>query len=285
MRFYENELPDINDMVIVKVNSIEDMGVYVSLLEYDNIEGMIQMSELSRKRIRSISNIIRVGTIEICVVLRVDKIKIQVDLSKKKVNTEDIEPCQQRYNKSKSVNGIITYISSISKVDLKQLYEDIIWPLNKQYGCAYDAFKSRNPNIFDFIKNEDVKKHLIEQLNHKFKSKPVKLCADFEISCYTSEGIDAIKYALNNIEGDVKIQLISSPKYIITTINENQNEGILLIEKSLEEIKNKIMSRDGMFEITSKPTIITEEINFNKKVESDDDEEEDDVVGMGDILI
>jgi translation initiation factor 2 alpha subunit (eIF-2alpha) len=44
-------------------------------LEYDNTEGMILLSELSRRRIRSVQKLIRVGRNEVVVVLRVDKEK------------------------------------------------------------------------------------------------------------------------------------------------------------------------------------------------------------------
>lgn len=44
-------------------------------LEYDNIEGMILLSELSRRRIRSVAKLIRVGRNEVVVVLRVDREK------------------------------------------------------------------------------------------------------------------------------------------------------------------------------------------------------------------
>ncbi len=56
------------------------MGAYVKLLEYDNIDGMILLSELSRRRIRSIQKLIRVGRNEVVVVLRVDKEKGGEDL-------------------------------------------------------------------------------------------------------------------------------------------------------------------------------------------------------------
>ncbi len=52
---------------------------YVELLEYDNIEGMILLSELSRRRIRSINKLIRVDRNECVVVLRVDKEKVTGD--------------------------------------------------------------------------------------------------------------------------------------------------------------------------------------------------------------
>ena len=60
---------------MVNVRSIAEMGAYVSLLEYDNIEGMIMLSELSRRRIRSINRLVRIGRNECVVVIRVDEEK------------------------------------------------------------------------------------------------------------------------------------------------------------------------------------------------------------------
>ena len=74
-RFYEQHFPEVEDVVMVNVRSIAEMGAYVHLLEYNNIEGMILLSELSRRRIRSINKLIRVGRNECVVVIRVDKDK------------------------------------------------------------------------------------------------------------------------------------------------------------------------------------------------------------------
>ena len=60
---------------MVNVRSIAEMGAYVSLLEYNNIEGMIMLSELSRRRIRSINKLVRIGRNECVVVIRVDETK------------------------------------------------------------------------------------------------------------------------------------------------------------------------------------------------------------------
>ena len=74
-RFYANRYPEVEDVVMVNVRSIAEMGAYVHLLEYNNIEGMILLSELSRRRIRSINKLIRVSRNEVVVVIRVDKDK------------------------------------------------------------------------------------------------------------------------------------------------------------------------------------------------------------------
>ncbi|KAI0368305.1 eukaryotic translation initiation factor 2 subunit alpha [Pilatotrama ljubarskyi] len=118
MRYYEQRYPEVDELVMVQVRQIAEMGAYVKLLEYDNIEGMILLSELSRRRIRSIQKLIRVGRNEVVVVLRVDKEKGYIDLSKRRVSPEDIVKCEERYMKSKTVASIMRHVASkIPSVD------------------------------------------------------------------------------------------------------------------------------------------------------------------------
>jgi translation initiation factor 2 subunit 1 len=81
-RFYKQKFPELEDVVMVNVKSIAEMGAYVMLLEYNNIEGMILLSELSRRRIRSINKLVRVGRNECVVVIRVDTDKGKTRLYK-----------------------------------------------------------------------------------------------------------------------------------------------------------------------------------------------------------
>lgn len=92
--------PEPDTQVMVQVKQIQENGAYVKLvsetyhssrrrhcrladmssrsfpqLEYDNVEGMILLSELSRRRIRSIQKLIRVGRNEVVMVMRIDKEK------------------------------------------------------------------------------------------------------------------------------------------------------------------------------------------------------------------
>ena len=62
------------------------------------------LSELSRRRIRSINKLIRVGRSECVLVLRVDKDKGYIDLSKRRVSPEDAKKCEEKYNKGKTVS-------------------------------------------------------------------------------------------------------------------------------------------------------------------------------------
>jgi translation initiation factor 2 subunit 1 len=120
---------------------IGDMGAYVKLLEYDDIDGMILLSELSRRRIRSIQKLIRVGRNEVVMVLRVDRDKGYIDLSKRRVSPEDIVKCEERYNKSKMTHSVLRNVAEKTNTPIETLYQNIAWPLNKRYGHSLDAFK------------------------------------------------------------------------------------------------------------------------------------------------
>jgi translation initiation factor 2 subunit 1 len=140
-RFYENQFPEPEEVVMANVTSIGEMGAYVTLLEYDNIEGMILLSELSRRRIRSINKLVRVSKVEVVMVIRVDKEKGYIDLSKRRVDPEDALKCEERFNKAKAVHSVLRHVADMKHMQLKHLYETIGWPLYRKYGHAYDAFK------------------------------------------------------------------------------------------------------------------------------------------------
>lgn len=123
---------------------------------------MILLSELSRRRIRSIQKLIRVGRNEVVVVMRVDKEKgaslasprrfpIEnadstslpgyIDLSKRRVSAEDVIKCEDKYNKSKTVHTIMRHVAEKTGAEMETVNDLVAWPLYKKYGHAYDAFK------------------------------------------------------------------------------------------------------------------------------------------------
>jgi len=53
--------PAINEITMVIPIKITDFGIYVQLVEYNDIEGLIILSELCRGRIRSINKIVSIG--------------------------------------------------------------------------------------------------------------------------------------------------------------------------------------------------------------------------------
>uniref|UniRef100_A0A803QTM1 S1 motif domain-containing protein n=1 Tax=Cannabis sativa TaxID=3483 RepID=A0A803QTM1_CANSA len=218
-RMYEARYPEVDMAVMIQVKNIADMGAYVSLLEYNNIEGMILFSELSRRRIRSVSSLIKVGRIEPVMVLRVDKEKGYIDLSKRRVSEEDIQACEERYNKSKLVHSIMRHVAETMGIDLEDLYIHVGWPLYRKYGHAFEAFKivvtdpdtvlntltrevkELGPDGQEVTKvvaalSEEVKDALVKNIRRRMTPQPLKIRADIEMKCFQFDGVLHIKDAI-----------------------------------------------------------------------------------------
>lgn len=84
---------------------------------------------------------VQVGRQEPVMVLRVDKEKGYIDLSKRRVSPEDVAACDERFSKSKMVHSIMRHVAETTGQDVEDLYKWIAWPLYKAYGHAFDAFK------------------------------------------------------------------------------------------------------------------------------------------------
>lgn len=268
-RFYEQRYPEIDDLVMVNVKEIADMGAYVKLLEYDDIEGMILLSELSRRRIRSIQKLIKVGRNEIAVVLRVDQDKGYIDLSKRRVSPEDAIKCEDRFNKSKTVHSILRHMAEKHQVPLLKLYETYAWPLARKYGHAYDGFKlviTKPDQIFADITpiSQEIHLDLINQISRKLTPNPVKIRADIEVTCFSYDGIDAIKAALkagesaSTEEVPVKIKLVAAPLFVLTSLSLDKAKAIELMNQYIERIRASMVAAGGSLTVKMAPKAVTE---------------------------
>ncbi|KAJ5227782.1 Translation initiation factor 2 alpha subunit [Penicillium chrysogenum] len=277
-RFYEDKYPEVDSFVMVNVKQIAEMGAYVKLLEYDNIDGMILLSELSRRRIRSIQKLIRIGRNEVVIVLRVDKEKGYIDLSKRRVSPEDV------------IKG--------DSDPLETLYENIGWPLNQKYGHAHDAFKISitNPSVWDEITfpSEPVKNELQQYINSKLTPHPTKVRADIEVTCFGYDGIDAVKDALRAAEADntpenqIKVRLVAPPLYVLASQCLDKTLGVKLLEEAIVKIEERIKAAGGSCTVKMAPKAVTEHDDAilqelmekrereNTQVSGDEDSESDD---------
>jgi len=268
MRFYRPKYPEVDDLVMVQVRSIAEMGAYVNLLEYDNIEGMILLSELSRRRIRSIQKLIRVGRNEVVVVLRVDKEKGYIDLSKRRVSAEDVLKCEERFNKSKTVHSIMRNVGEKLHVDLEVLYDQIVWPLGDKYGHPYDAFKlavTEGDAVFDgIVAPAATIAEVRANIGRRLTPQPVKIRADIEVTCFGYDGIDAIKTALKAGEAlstpeiPIKVKLVAPPLYVVLTNSTDKLGGVEALEKAIDVIGNVITKEGGEINIKMKPKAVSE---------------------------
>lgn len=296
-RFYKNRFPEVEDYVMVNVENVEQLGAYVTLLEYDGIEGMVLLSELSRRRIRSVNKLIRVGKKEAVLVLRVDSKKGYVDLSKRRVIAEDKDAFDFKYNKAKHVHSILYNVAKKKQYLLRDLYEVIGWPLYEKYGHAYDGFKlalAHPKQVLGSLEGatEEVVEAVLKEITMRMKAQPVKVRADIEVTCFAPAGIDAIREAL--LEGkkaaeaagddvQVSIRLVAPPRYVLFVTHMDPKVGIDVLQKGIKKIGEVIKSKRGRMLVKIPPRVTSKQDDLdldnmlnriaeeNAEVDGDDD--------------
>lgn len=269
-RMYENPYPEVNDLVMVTVKRIAEMGAYVSLMEYNNIEGMVLLSELSRRRIRSVQRLIRVGKTEVVVVLRVDKDKGYIDLSKRRVSPEEAEAFEEKYTKSKTVHSILRHVAEKHDIELESLYQKVGWPLYRLYGHAFDAFKTalnEPEKIFGALPapiDEAIKQDILQSIVRRLTPQKLKIRSDVEVACFDYEGIDAVKRALaageslSTEEIPIKAKLVAPPLYVLTTQCMEKAKGLELMGLAIEKMEGTIKAANGQLVVKMKPKVVSE---------------------------
>lgn len=294
-RMYENEFPEPDDVVVVLVKEIQEMGAYVHLLEYNNCEGMIMLSELSRRRIRSVNKLLKVGHQEFAAVVRVDSDKGYIDLSKRRVAKEDFDKIAEKWSKSRTVHSIVRHVAETLATDMQDLYERWGWPLYKRYPHAYDGLRMAVNDPETVLAGLDIKPEerdeLLRNVQRRLTPQAIKLRADIEVTCFQFEGIDAVKYALtagestSTDECPVKIKLVAPPLYVVTTAALQKAKGIEALNVALEKVQEAITSKNGKFVCKVEPrtvsdkderqlaSMMTELENQNKQVGGDSDSE------------
>lgn len=289
-RFYENEFPQEGEVVMGRVTRVDQLtGAYVALLEYNHIEALIMFSEFSRKRAKSVHRLMKVGKTEPLLVTKVDEERGFIDLSRKRVNPDDVKACEERYNMHLKVHNIMRQTAAWVEEDLLSLYEKFGWPLNKHFNSLYEAFMislNEPDQVFSKVDiDEKTKEILLDNISKRMKPVSCKVCSDFEVSCYTFEGIDAVKRSLQESlakmeevkDMELTVRLIKSPLYEAATYTPKIQVGIERITELLGHIEKAITDSKGKFKIISQPVAIgaKEEEDIEKMIRELNEQQND----------
>eukprot|EP01117_Protostelium_nocturnum_P011630 TRINITY_DN4224_c0_g1_i1.p1 TRINITY_DN4224_c0_g1~~TRINITY_DN4224_c0_g1_i1.p1 ORF type:complete len:304 (-),score=98.35 TRINITY_DN4224_c0_g1_i1:87-998(-) len=269
-RFYENEFPEVNEIVMVKIYELNDFCAFVNLLEY-NRTASIQFTEISNRRLRQTpSSLLKIGKQDVMQVLRVDEEKGYIDLTKKNVDAKEIQECNAKFNKSKSVHSTLSnVIVNLEKkgkiIAIEDLYTNLIWPVyrGEKYEHPLDLFDHAlsDPSALDEYEiDPEVKTLLLKDIAHHFIRKQVRVQATVEVTCFAYEGIDAIIPALKagrdavaKLGEEVKIALISTPQYSLTTMARDPASGVKNLQSCIHAIRDEIEKRKGNLKVAVDP--------------------------------
>ncbi|MEM2122870.1 MAG: translation initiation factor IF-2 subunit alpha [Candidatus Bathyarchaeia archaeon] len=248
------EYPEVGDLIVATVKRIVGYGAYVSLDEYPGKEGLIHISEISTKWVRNIRDHLREGEKQVLKVLRIDPSRGQIDLSLRRVTGREKVEKMLEWKREKKASSILKAAADQlgGGFDLEKLKEK----LSSKYASIYEALEEAVEEGEKAFRGLELPKEWIDVLTAlsraKIKLEESKVTATIELTCTTSDGIDAIKESLIKAKevkkprrAKIRVYTIGSPKYKIEAVAGSHLEAESLLEEAVKEALNVIKEHNG----------------------------------------
>ncbi|MDX1747948.1 MAG: S1 RNA-binding domain-containing protein, partial [Halobacteriales archaeon] len=131
--------PDPGELVVGRVDEIEDFGVFVDLEEYDEKRGLVHVSEVASGWIKNIRDHVNVGQMVVCKVLDVNQGSEQIDLSIKDVNDHQRSDKIQEWKNEQKADKWMELAFGEDMAD--EQYAAVANELLAEFGTMYEGFE------------------------------------------------------------------------------------------------------------------------------------------------
>ena len=232
--------PDPGQLVVGKIESIEDFGVFVELEEYEDKQGLIHISEVASGWIKNIRDHVTPGQTAVCKVLSVDESSQQIDLSLKDVNDHQRKEAIQRWKNEQKADNWLS-VAFGEEIDAEN-YGRITNELLDAFGSLYDGFEQSAIRGEEALENTGLsaeeRSAIVETARENVSVPHVNITGYVDLQCSSPTGVDVIKEALQAAEGngdvpddiELVVAYVGAPEYRINVTAPNYK----LAEEALE---------------------------------------------------
>ena len=247
-------LPEEGEIVIATVTQVTGHGAYVTLDEYNNMTGFLHISEIATGWIRNIERYIRPKQKAVLKVIKVNKVRGEVDTSLKQVSGEERKSKLIEVKKNDKAATFLDFIKSKLKLT-DETVKEIEDVLLQKYDYLYDAFEAVSRKGLDAIQNINLSpeiKNAIEEASKRIPIPVVEISGIMEITLKKPNGIEIIKSTLANAEGskgsaNSTITYIGAPRYRIVVTAENFKVAEKFMNNTVEKLRANIEKHHGTF--------------------------------------
>ena len=213
--FYKKKgKPEIGEIIICTVKKILPHSVFVNLDEYENLEGMIHISEIAPGRIRNLRDYVIEGKRIVCKVLSIN-LRENIDLSLRRAGTGVMLTKLNEYKQEEKAEKLLEQVGKELKLDLKKVYEEIGNKAIENYGSLYNFFQTIVESEID-ITNKLTENQKLATLLVKIVKEKIKPIEVPTISLFL---FNLLLFLLSILfsRSPIKIQIIGNiPKKIIS---------------------------------------------------------------------
>ena len=249
----KKEYPDIGELVIGEVTDVFPYGAFIKLEEYDKV-GMIHIKEISSAWVKNIRNHVREGQKVVTKVLKVVPSKGHIDLSLRRTTAQQRKWKIQTYKREKKVEKLLEYYAAENKLSPEELEQNIAKPLREAYETILEGMEEivKDRTLISIVP-EQYQESFFKLLEANVEIPTVEITGYLDITCPQRNGIDIIKKALMDVEGNgITIQLVGTPRYLVKVEAEDYKTAEEQLKTVHESVVSAMEEHDG-------------EVKFNRK--------------------
>ncbi|KAG5858996.1 translation initiation factor 2 subunit alpha [Encephalitozoon hellem] len=264
-RLHFRKYPREGEIVMGRVVSIGGDGLTLNLLEYGDLEGLVLLGELSKRRVKSIQQVTKVGNIEICNVLKVDEERGYIDLSMSKVTENEKAECRETSAKNKLAYHIMLKAAKRLKMEVSDLYEKMGYDKEEEFGSLYYFF-ARVKDNGDIMDDDEIGLTIKNLIREQFQASTYKVRADIDVMCSSKGGIDSIKKAFAEalkLDPRLEFCLIKTPTYSVTRVSGNKDKAYEVVREACNILTSNIQKEGGTATVISQPKLYGEKSRYN----------------------
>ena len=259
------ELPEIGEIVIATITKISDHGAYVTLDEYNKIQGFLHVSEIAPGWVRKVHRYVKEGEKKVLLVKKVGSERREIDLSLKQISKEQRKKKLLDVKRFEKEQGILKNIQEKSELTTKQI-EELEDQFLSKYDSVYDAMLNVAIKGTGEINDLKLQKKIlttIEDICSKMKLPSVELRGILEISNNQSNGVELIQKTLSDAENveDAKIEItyLGAPRYRLSLVAQDFKTAEKSLKPILEKIEKNVKKQNGLYNFTREESIKTGE--------------------------
>lgn len=231
-------LPKYGELVICTAKRISPFAVWVELDEYENVTGIIHVSEVAGKIVRDIREHVKLNKKYIAKVIAVERGKRFVRLSLKRVSKYEKREKTNEYRIERRMYSIIRQATKELGIE-KELDREVEQILKKFGNLAkfFEVVKEEVPRGL----NEELMLRVRDVIEKSRKEKIYRIRAELTVRSDAPDGVEQIRKILLSLEKESggRIKYISAPKYLLEIVTQNPKEESRKLEGLLETFSKK----------------------------------------------
>ena len=247
----ESPLPEPGEVVICTVREITSHGNYVNLEQYDGTNGFLHVSEISTGWVRNIDRVAKVSQKLVLKVIRVNRVRREIDLSLRQVTNEERRAKDIEWKREERAVAIIDAVKKKLAIDDVRV-KGLRVKLEEEFGTLYDALETAarkgTGGLAPLALSEKEAAAIAEIAAEKIVPPRYEVGALVEVSSRSPEGIEQVKKTLiaaaSAQAAEVHITYAGAPHYRVRITADDYKQAEKTLDRVMEKIKDGVGKHD-----------------------------------------